>query len=66
MGDQDVMAALRERPRSSAKDVAVTLGIPVSRKTVGDLRARLERLEGNGVRRVGRGPGGPWLWELAA
>lgn len=64
MTHDEVLGALREKPHSTARDVAVTLGISTRRSTVAVIRHYLERLERQGqVQRMRPGPNSGWLWE---
>ena len=64
MTDEDILAAVREKPHSTARDVAVTLGISTRRTTIAVVRQHLERMERQGrVQRTREGPSSAWQWE---
>jgi putative heme degradation protein len=64
MTHDEVLAAVRDRPHSTARDVAVTMGIRTGRGNVAIVRHYLERLEIRGkVQRMRPSPGSGWLWE---
>jgi hypothetical protein len=57
------LTELRRQPQS-AKDLAVTLGQPTSRRSVSIIRGSLESMERAGmVRRTRPREGGPYVWE---
>lgn len=64
MSAQRYLAALRKQPQT-ARQLAVTLGLPTSRDGVARVRRELERMERAGLaqRTLAAGFHGPWVWE---